>query len=48
MLKNLASVGLGNVAHANSIAVLNRLLREDYRGIIVTMIHKFREICRRT
>ena len=42
MLKNLASVGLANVAHASSIAELNRLLREDYRGIIVTMIHKFR------
>ncbi len=44
MLKNLASVGLANVAHASSIAVLNRLLREDYRGIIVTMIHKFRDM----
>ena len=44
MLKNLASVGMGNVAHASSIAVLNRLLREDYRGIIVTMIHKFRDM----
>jgi type I restriction enzyme R subunit len=44
MLKNLASVGLGNVAHARSIAALNRLLREDYRGIIVTMIHKFRDM----
>ncbi len=44
MLKNLASVGLGNVAHANSIAELNRLLKADYRGIIVTMIHKFRDM----
>jgi len=44
MLKNLASVGLANVAHASSIAELNRLLREDYRGIIVTMIHKFRDM----
>jgi type I restriction enzyme, R subunit len=44
MLKNLASVGLGNVAHAGSIAALNRLLREDYRGLIVTMIHKFRDM----
>ncbi|RPJ83829.1 MAG: type I restriction endonuclease subunit R, partial [Acidobacteria bacterium] len=25
-------------------ATLNRLLREDYRGIIVTMIHKFRDM----
>jgi len=44
MLKNLASVGLGHVAHAGSIAALDRLLREDYRGIIVTMIHKFRDM----
>jgi type I restriction enzyme, R subunit len=44
MLKNLASVGMDNVAHAGSIAALNRLLREDYRGLIVTMIHKFRDM----
>ena len=44
MLKNLASLGLNNVAHAGSIAVLNRLLKEDYRGIVVTMIHKFRDM----
>ena len=44
MLKNLASVGMGNVAHANRITELNRLLKEDYRGVIVTMIHKFRDM----
>lgn len=44
MLKNLAAVGLGNVAHAYRIAELNRLLKHDYRGIIVTMIHKFRDM----
>ena len=47
MLKNLASVGLANVAHASSIAALNRLLDEngqDYRGLVVTMIHKFRDM----
>ena len=47
MLKNLAAVGLGNVAHADSIAALNKLLDEkgqDYRGIVVTMIHKFRDM----
>ncbi len=47
MLKNLASVGLGNVAHADRIASLNKLLDEkgqDYRGIVVTMIHKFRDM----
>ena len=42
MLKNLAALGLGNLEHADSIARLNKLLRDDYRGIIVTMIHKFR------
>ena len=41
MLKNLEAVGLSNLKHANSIAQLNRLLKDDYRGIIVTMIHKF-------
>ena len=44
MLKNLASLGLGNLEHATSIARLNKLLRDDYRGIIVTMIHKFRDM----
>jgi type I restriction enzyme, R subunit len=44
MLKNLAAVGLGNVAHAHRIAELNRLLRSDYRGIIVTTIQKFRDM----
>ena len=32
MLKNLAAVGLGNVAHANSIAELNRLLKNGLSG----------------
>ena len=41
MLKNLEAVGLSNLKHADSIAQLNRLLKDDYRGIIVTMIHKF-------
>ncbi len=44
MLKNLAALGLGNLEHAGSIRELNRLLRDDYRGIIVTMIHKFRDM----
>jgi type I restriction enzyme R subunit len=44
MLKNLVALGLGNLEHASSIARLNQLLRDDYRGIIVTMIHKFREM----
>jgi type I restriction enzyme R subunit len=47
MLKNLAAVGMGNIEHADSIVKLNRLLdekRHDYRGIVVTMIHKFRDM----
>jgi len=44
MLNNLAALGLGNLEHATSIARLNQLLRDDYRGIIVTMIHKFRDM----
>jgi type I restriction enzyme R subunit len=44
MLKNLAALGLGNLEHADRIAKLNKLLKDDYRGIIVTMIHKFRDM----
>ena len=44
MLRNLAALGLGNLKHAGSIRRLNRLLKDDYRGIIVTMIHKFRNM----
>jgi type I restriction enzyme R subunit len=44
MLTNLAALGLENVEHAHSINHLVHLLRIDYRGIIVTMIHKFRDM----
>jgi type I restriction enzyme R subunit len=47
MLKNLASVGMGNVAHADRIATLNKILDQkgqDYRGIVVTTIQKFRDM----
>ncbi len=44
MLKNLAALGLNNVEHANRISKLVKLLKSDYRGIIVTMIHKFRDM----
>ena len=44
MLKNLDALGLDNLEHASSIAGLNQLLKDDYRGIIVTMIHKFRDM----
>ena len=44
MLKNLAALGLGSLEHADSIDRLNRLLKDDHRGIIVTTIHKFRNM----
>jgi type I restriction enzyme R subunit len=44
MLKNLAALGLHNVEHANRIRKLVKLLKADFRGIIVTMIHKFRDM----
>jgi len=44
MLKNLSALGLANLEHASSIRRLNQLLKDDYRGIIVTMIHKFRDM----
>lgn len=42
MLRNLNSLGLNNVRHADRISTLVELLESDYRGIIVSMIHKFR------
>ncbi|MCP1715469.1 type I restriction enzyme R subunit [Methanocalculus alkaliphilus] len=52
ILRNLAMLGLQNVEHANKINRLIELLRNDYRGIIVTMIHKFNDmpanICERS
>lgn len=44
MIKNLRSLGINNVEHAYTIARLSELLKSDYRGIIVTMIHKFRDM----
>ena len=44
MLKNLAALGMENVEHAHSITRLNQLLRSDYRGLIVSTIHKFRDM----
>jgi type I restriction enzyme R subunit len=41
MLRNLAMLGIANIQHAHSIAALNKLLKDDYRGIIVSTIHKF-------
>jgi type I restriction enzyme, R subunit len=52
MLRNLAMLGLQNVEHAHRIKRLVELLRNDYRGVIVTMIHKFNDmpegICERS
>jgi len=42
MQKNLVSVGINNVQPAESI--LQDLLKKDYRGIIVSMVHKFRDM----
>lgn len=44
LLKNLASLGIENVAHANRITELVRLLKNDYRGIIVSTIQKFQNM----
>lgn len=44
LIKNLAALGMENVEHAHSIARLNQLLKQDHRGIIVSTIHKFRDM----
>lgn len=44
LMKNLAALGMDNVEHANSIARINQLLKQDHRGIIVSTIHKFRDM----
>lgn len=44
MLKNLSSVGINNVVQAESIVDLQKLLKSDYRGIILSMVHKFRDM----
>ncbi len=44
LMKNLAALGMENVEHANRITRLTQLLRQDYRGLIVSTIHKFRNM----
>ncbi len=44
MKKNLTALGVKNVEPATSIKRLNELLQDDYRGIIVCMVHKFRDM----
>ena len=43
-MKNLEALEVGNTKNAKTIHELNKLLKNDYRGIIVTMIHKFRDM----
>lgn len=44
LIRNLESIGIDHAEKAASIASLKRLLKGDYRGIIVTMIHKFQDM----
>ncbi len=44
LVRNLESVGIKHAERATSIASLNKLLKNDYRGIIVSMIHKFQDM----
>lgn len=44
MVRNLESLGVKNVVKAENIKDLQRLLKNDYRGIIVSMMHKFRDM----
>jgi type I restriction enzyme, R subunit len=44
LLKNLAALGMENFERAHSIARLNQLLKSDYRGLIISTIHKFRDM----
>jgi len=44
MLKNLDSVGTKNVVQAEHIKDLQKILKNDYRGIIVSTLHKFRDM----
>jgi len=44
MIRNLVSLGIHNVEHADRIVTMRDLLKGDYRGLIVSMIHKFNEM----
>jgi type I restriction enzyme R subunit len=44
MIRNLVSLGIKNVAYADRIVTMRDLLKDDYRGLIVSMIHKFNEM----
>jgi type I restriction enzyme R subunit len=44
LIRNLTSLGIKNIAHADRISTLHELLKEDYRGIVISMIHKFNDM----
>lgn len=44
LFKNISGYGISNVQVANSKRELQRILGSDYRGLIVSMIHKFDDI----
>lgn len=44
LIRNLQSVGISHAERTGSISNLKALLKSDYRGIIVTMIHKFQDM----
>lgn len=44
LFKNISGYGISNVQVANSKRELQRILGSDYRGLVVSMIHKFDEI----
>jgi type I restriction enzyme R subunit len=41
LFKNITGYGIANVQVADSKRELQRILGSDYRGLVVTMIHKF-------
>lgn len=44
MENNLRAAGLANVRRAETISDLVKIIKSDYRGIVVTTIHKFRNL----
>ena len=44
LFKNISGYGISNVQVANSKRELQRILGSDYRGLVVSMIHKFDDI----
>ena len=44
LFKNITGYGIGNVEVAQSKRDLQRILGSDYRGLVVSMIHKFDDV----